>query len=158
MKEQPWLDWDKMGLTPDARMEIRELMPQLDFDAFMAGTTPAKMRKAMTKAVRPDEPKNLVPIEFIRWVAQNDCKWFGRRLKPVKKKYLPKPTKFGVDAGPDPGLTNEQWDHIKATIATHADLIKGRSLADAMRIIRTACSVNAEILMNLPKRWQLWSK
>ena len=151
MKEQPWLDWDKMGLTPDERMEIRELMPQLDFDAFMAGTTPAKMRKAMTKAVRPDDPKNLVPIEFIRWVAQNDCKWFGRRLKPLRTKHVP------VDGEPDPGLTDQQWDHIKATIATHADLIKGRSLAEAMRIIRTACSVNAEILMNLPKRWRIWT-
>jgi len=150
MKEQPWLDWDKMGLTPDERMEIRELMPQLDFDAFMASTTPSKMRKAMTKAVRPDDPKSLVPIEFIRWVAQNDCKWFGRRLKPLRKKYVP------VDGEPDPGLTDQQWDHIKATIATHAALIKGRPLAEAMRIIRTACSVNAEILMNLPRRWRIW--
>lgn len=123
------------------RPSLVPFLAGLDFDAFLGDWSFKEMRDKVKARYGSQRLTRVTAREFSA-ARKSAFSWWGcHRLRPMRR---------------DCSLTEEQWFELKRVVSFFLERLQGLTIREAVRVVRTKISCNADVLRGLPSRFHVW--
>lgn len=125
------------------RESLLEFLKSIDFESFLVDRRVPEVKQLVKQKFGNKRATKVSGKEFEAARLLAFDWWKCRRMFPEKI---------------DPKLSEEQWEEIHRAHAKVVDLLRGKSIAECVRIMRTLIACSERVLMGLPMRFHVWRK
>ena len=126
-------------LTEDQIELVKQSVRSHDFTWWMNKTKLVMAKDELTKSVGFK-----VPVKVFKAIREEVCQWFKVQERPAPS--------------PNTRLSGEQWDALRKAVRANEEILRGRSLGEAVAIVSLTVRCNAKTLSGITKELRYWEQ